>query len=108
MIGERAGGDWGLENRESGIGNRKSGIGNRESGIGTADHGKAEGQLSCSDDRRSLHRTALPSPTGRRCPEGADEGAGEACIARSVRALRAPGPSPQPLSRGERGSASLS
>ncbi len=66
----------------------------------------------------TFHRSTLPSPTGRKCPAGADEGTGEAWedIDRSgdkrageawclpdARWLR-PAPSPQPLSRGERGS----
>jgi len=45
---------------------------------------------------------AVPSPTGRRCPVGADEGAGATSWDRNSAGLR-PVPSPQPLSRWERG-----
>ncbi|MCW0422386.1 hypothetical protein NB713_000329 [Xanthomonas sacchari] len=45
----------------------------------------------------------FPSPTGRRCPVGADEGTGAASCAGWLREGCAPVPSPQPLSRRERG-----
>ncbi|PPT62619.1 hypothetical protein XarbCFBP8130_15030 [Xanthomonas arboricola] len=41
------------------------------------------------------------SPVGRRCPEGADEGTGEALWSLGAGGLHLV-PSPQPLSRGER------
>ncbi|MCW0423781.1 hypothetical protein NB713_001724 [Xanthomonas sacchari] len=45
----------------------------------------------------------LPSPSGRRCPAGADEGPGVASHGQFGAGAARPGPSPQPLSRRERG-----
>ncbi len=60
---------------------------------------------------RTLTPTPLPqgegllpaSPTGRRCPAGADEGTGRSLVQSKHRMRFALRPSPQPLSRRERG-----